>query len=84
MTPDLSTARRARLCDVLRTLGAPEATRARADTEAADLAEQAWSARVLVTIDGRITTLLGADENGYLVDLASCRDYAQLGILAAA
>ncbi len=38
------------------------------------LREDAWTARVLVTHTGRITTLLGADSNGWVLDLSLCRD----------
>ena len=73
-----------RLLAVLRSLGATGDTLRAAARQAEELSPDGWTARVLVTAEGRIATLLGADEQGYLVDLAACRDVADLGILAAA
>src|SRR5690349_18281159 len=50
-----------RFIQVLRTHGAAYETLRPAVREAEALTEQAWTARVLVTLEGRITTLLGAD-----------------------
>ena len=36
--------------------------------------DRAWGARVLVSLDGGIHTLLGDEANGWVVDLAHCRD----------
>ena len=73
-----------RFAAILREHGARHETLAPAMRQATDLPEEAWCARVLVTKDGRIATLLGPDANGYIVDLAHCRDVADGGILAAA
>ena len=48
------------------------------------LSDEAWGARVLVTLDGRITTLLSADANGWMVDLALCRSEAEVGMILTA
>ena len=71
--------RHLRMAAVLRELGATEATMRPAMRAAEQLPEGAWNARVLVTRDGRIATLLGADANGWSVDLAHCRDSADAG-----
>ena len=68
--------RQLRLAAVLMAHGAEQPTVRPAMAEAADLSPEAWTARVLVRIDGHITTLLGADTNGWLVDLAACSDPA--------
>ena len=57
----LADVRLVRLAAVLMAHGADRATLIPALAEAADLTDEAWSARVLVTLGGRITTLLGAD-----------------------
>ncbi|MDE1904886.1 MAG: MerR family transcriptional regulator [Rhodospirillales bacterium] len=62
-----------RLLAVLRDLGASLETLASVFQAAVDLSDRAWDARVLVTPDGRITTLLGGDANGYAVDLSLIR-----------
>ena len=63
-----------RLLSVLRDLGAGLEVLAKVWVEAEHLSDRAWDARVLVTADGRFTTLLGADANGYLVDLRALRE----------
>lgn len=64
--------RQLRFAAVLTTHGAELATVRPALIASARIAEQAWDTRVLVTIDGRICTLLGADADGWVVDLAAC------------
>lgn len=62
-----------RLIGVLRDHGAGYDTLRPAMKAAEALSEQAWSARVLITVDGRITSLLGDEPHGYVVDLAALR-----------
>ena len=63
-----------RLIAVLRGHGASYSTLRNVVSSAEALDDGAWGARVLVTLDGRITTLLGADSNGWLIDLTLCRE----------
>lgn len=63
-----------RFVAVLRELGAVAETIRTAVENLGALDPAAWQARILVTSDGRIAPLLGADTDGYLVDLARCRD----------
>lgn len=73
-----------RLAAVLRELGATDETLRPALAAIVTIPdERVWNARILVTVDGRLMTPLGADANGYLVDLARCRDYAEFGVLTA-
>jgi DNA-binding transcriptional MerR regulator len=68
-----------RFIQVLRAHGADYDTLRPAVREAERLNPDVWTARVLVTLDGRITTLLGGDSNGWVVDLAHCRDRVTVG-----
>ena len=63
-----------RMASVLRDHGATETTLRPAIQHAQEMSDEAWGARVVVTLDGRISTPLGADGNGWIVDLAHCRD----------
>jgi hypothetical protein len=73
-----------RFAAVLREHGATDVTLRPAIAEAESLAPEAWGARVVVTLDGRITTPLGADANGWIVDLAHCREALPAAGLVAA
>lgn len=63
-----------RMVAVLREHGAKDETLRRAVVEAAGLGPEAWGARIVVTIDGRIMAPLASDANGWLLDFAQLAD----------
>ena len=63
-----------RFAAILREHGARKETIGPAVVELESMHDRAWGARVLVSLDGGIHTLLGDEANGWVVDLAHCRD----------
>jgi hypothetical protein len=59
-----------RMVAFLREHGARDSTLRTAVVEAERLNENAWGARIVVTIDGRIMPLFAADANGWVMDFA--------------